>query len=83
MSVTIGQSSLEIVLFSKKVFTSWFSCCFEGYWITQKSPQSGRNTPGPTSAFHCVVYTVDQLHVVGIYHFLKAHNFPEFLGYVI
>ena len=26
---------------------------------------------------------IDQLHVVGIYHFLKAHNFPEFLGYVI
>ena len=25
----------------------------------------------------------DQLHVVGIYHFLKAQNFPEFLGYVI
>ena len=27
--------------------------------------------------------TIDQLHVVGIYHFLKAHNFLEFLGYVI
>ena len=27
--------------------------------------------------------TIDQLHVVGIYHVLKAHNFPEFLGYVI
>ena len=26
---------------------------------------------------------IDQLHVVGTYHFLKAHNFPEFLGYVI
>ena len=26
---------------------------------------------------------IDQLHLVGIYHFLKAHNFPEFLGYVI
>ena len=26
---------------------------------------------------------IDQLQVVGIYHFLKAHNFPEFLGYVI
>ena len=23
---------------------------------------------------------IDRLHVVGIYHFLKAHNFPEFLG---
>ena len=27
--------------------------------------------------------SIDQLHVVGIYHFLKAHNFSEFLGYVI
>ena len=27
--------------------------------------------------------SIDQLHVVGIYHFLKAQNFPEFLGYVI
>ena len=26
---------------------------------------------------------IDQLHVVEIYHFLKAHNFPEFLSYVI
>ena len=26
---------------------------------------------------------IDQLHVVGIYHVLKAHNFPEFLGYII
>ena len=26
---------------------------------------------------------IDQLHVVGIYHVLKAHNFPEFLDYVI
>ena len=26
---------------------------------------------------------IDQLHVVGIYHFLKAQNFPEFLGYMI
>ena len=24
--------------------------------------------------------TIDQLHVVGIYHFLKAQNFPEFFG---
>ena len=29
------------------------------------------------------MHTIDQLHVVGIHHFLKAHNFPEFLGYVI
>ena len=28
-------------------------------------------------------HITDQLHVVEIYHFLKAHNFPEFLGYVI
>ena len=27
--------------------------------------------------------TIDQLYVVGIYHVLKVHNFPEFLGYVI
>ena len=26
---------------------------------------------------------IDQLHVVGIYHFLKDPNFPEFLGNVI
>ena len=26
---------------------------------------------------------IDQLHVVGIYHLLKAQNFPEFLGYAI
>ena len=34
----------------------------------------------------CVIletWTIDQLHVVGIYPVLKAHNFPEFLGYVI
>ena len=30
-----------------------------------------------------LIAVIDQLHVVGIYHFLKAHNFPEFLGYVI
>ena len=26
---------------------------------------------------------IEQLHVVEIYHFLKAQNFPEFLDYVI
>ena len=40
------------------------------YWILAKALFLG-----PTG--------IDQLHVVGIYHVLKAHNFPEFLGYVI
>ena len=33
----------------------------------------------------CAMYIlpIDQLHVLGIYHFLKAQNFPEFLIYVI
>ena len=35
------------------------------------------------SAHSFLSVLIDQLHVVGIYHVLKAHNFPEFLGYVI
>ena len=56
------------------------------------------NAEVPDSWKHSLVYSIhksgdpsdpsnfrpiDQLHVVGIYHVLKAHNFPEFLGYVI
>ena len=49
-------------------------------------PTGRRLTPNHCPSPECPGYmsgTIDQLYVVGIYHFLKAHNFPEFLGYVI
>ena len=36
-----------------------------------------------THCSHTFLDAIDQLHVVRIYHVLKAQNFPEFLGYVI